>query len=92
MPMIFDHLGLVVAGLQVGRKHLTDLFQIERWTVEFEDPLINVWVQFGLDRSGMRYELIAPRNDQSPIVGALKKGTAILNHVAYLVDSIEAEA
>lgn len=88
----FDHLGVVVPQLFVGRNHLAALFGIVTWTEAIEDPVNNVWVQFGIDASGMCYELVAPRNDQSPVTEALKRGGPILNHVAYLVGSIELEA
>lgn len=89
--MIFDHLGVVVPFLSDGRRHLLGLLNVDRWTEEFEDPVNNVWVQFGADRSGTCYELIAPRNDQSPVAQALRRGAPILNHVAYLVRSLDVE-
>jgi methylmalonyl-CoA/ethylmalonyl-CoA epimerase len=34
---------------------------------------------------------VAPRNETSPVTRVLQKRTAILNHVAYLVTSLDAE-
>ena len=90
--MKFDHIGLVVPKLDAGRAHLTELFSITKWTREFEDPVNGVFVQFGSDPSEVCYELIAPLGDKSPVKAALATGTRILNHVAYLVADLEAEA
>jgi methylmalonyl-CoA/ethylmalonyl-CoA epimerase len=90
--MIFDHLGVVVPHLTVGRSMLSEAIGIRRWTAEFEDPMNDVFVQFGLCPSGMCYETIAPRSPQSPVRSALKKRVNILNHVAYRVTNLADEA
>jgi len=87
----FDHLGVVAATLSFGREHLAAIFYVNRWTEAFEDPINNVFVQFGLDQSNQCYELIAPRNKASPVTVFLKKKTDIVNHVAYLVESLPLE-
>jgi methylmalonyl-CoA/ethylmalonyl-CoA epimerase len=87
--MKFDHIGLVVPKLARGRDHLSNLLQIGTWTVEFEDPINGVSVQFGADDSGVCYEIIAPLGEDSPVARALKFGDRILNHVAYLVPDLE---
>lgn len=89
--MKFDHAGLVVAKMASGRDHLSALFSITRWSEEFADHGIGVYVQFGLDPSGMCYELVAPLRDDSPVSRALASRDRILNHVAYLVPDLEAE-
>lgn len=57
-----------------------------------DDPLLKVRVQFCTDTSGIRYELVAPHGEGSPVTGALARGTNILNHVAYEVDDLNAAA
>jgi hypothetical protein len=84
-------MGMVVSNLSFGRQHLAAIFYIERWTEAFEDPINNVFVQFGLDKSGHCYELVAPRNKESPVSVFLKRKTDIVNHVAYLVNSLDVE-
>jgi methylmalonyl-CoA/ethylmalonyl-CoA epimerase len=91
MALRFDHLGVVATNLSFGRDHLAAIFYVSRWTEEFEDPINNVFVQFGLDQSNQCYELIAPRNKESPVTVFLKKKTDIFNHVAYLVASLPME-
>jgi methylmalonyl-CoA/ethylmalonyl-CoA epimerase len=90
--VFFDHIGIVVKDLPEGKSHFSELFRICRWTNVFEDHVNNVWAQFGEDQSGTCFELLAPLNEQSPINSALSKGTTILNHIAFRVTSIDAEA
>jgi len=90
--MKFDHIGLVVEDMASGRQLLDELFGRQRWTQVFEDPGIGVFVQFGVAEDGPCYELIAPLGPDSPVSSALRSGKNILNHVAYLVDDLDAAA
>jgi methylmalonyl-CoA/ethylmalonyl-CoA epimerase len=85
-----DHVGIVVADIVEGRHFLTATFGIESWTDVFEEPGIGVLAQFGIGEAGTCYEIIAPQSADSPVSGALKRGTNILNHVAYLVQNLDA--
>lgn len=87
--MKFDHIGVFVPSLEIGRKHLENIFQISNWTNPVNDHLQKVYVQFGLDFSGIRYELVAPMGNNNPVDPLLKQSKNILNHVAYLVDDID---
>jgi methylmalonyl-CoA/ethylmalonyl-CoA epimerase len=87
----FDHVGVVVAEIEEGRKFFTSALGITRWTEVFADPGLGVSVQFGLGPDGPCYELIAPLGENSPVAAALRNGQRVLNHVAYLVDDLEAE-
>ncbi len=90
--MKFDHIGIVVRDPDSGRKMLSAAFMIERWTELFEDPVNDVFVQFGLDASGICYETVAPLSAQSPVRRALADGVNIVNHTAYLVADLAQEA
>lgn len=90
--MQFDHLGLVVKSLAKGRKVLGQTLGIADWTQEFRDPVNGVLLQFGRDPAGMVYELLEPLDETSPVYPALSGGKAILNHVAYRVADLAAEA
>jgi methylmalonyl-CoA/ethylmalonyl-CoA epimerase len=85
-------MGVVVGTMDAGREHLSLLFGITRWSEEFSDPGIGVFVQFGLDPSGICYELVSPLREDSPVTRALKARDRILNHVAYLVPDLDSEA
>lgn len=89
--MQFDHIGIVAPTLETGRKHLA-LLGIGDWTEAFRDEGIDVFVQFGRDRSNTCYEIIAPLGEASPVSQALKDRRAIINHVAYRVADLAAEA
>ena len=88
----FDHLGLVAKSLAKGRRGIGDALGITLWTDEIEDPVNGVRLQFGRDRAGVVYELLEPLDETSPVYPALASGRAILNHVAYLVPSLEGAA
>jgi methylmalonyl-CoA/ethylmalonyl-CoA epimerase len=81
--MIFDHIGLFVRDIETGRRQLAALLPIARWTDVVHDSLMNVRVQFGIDGSGIRYELVAPLGEPNPVARVLEDGKNILNHVAY---------
>ncbi len=89
--MKFDHIGIVVQDPGLGRATLSAAFGIVRWTRLFEDPVNDVFVQFGLDQSGICYETVAPLSAQSPVRRALADGVNIVNHTAYLVKDLAAE-
>lgn len=89
--MIFDHIGLFVRDLDAGRACLSALLPVTGWTMPVDDPAIHVRIQFGTDASGVRYELVAPFGDPSPVTESLGAGVNILNHVAYRVTGIDDE-
>ena len=86
--MRFDHLGIVVPNLQIGRDHFFKIYGIDSWTDEFFDELNGVYVQFGQSKDKFCYELIAPIDNKSPVYNVLSKKKNILNHIAYIVDAI----
>ena len=88
--MQFDHIGIVVAELPIGRQILRDHFLVTSWTKTFSDPVNDVHVQFGRAATGPCYELVAPISPHSPVQRALRTGNNITNHVAYLVSDLSA--
>lgn len=88
--MQFDHLGLIVRDLALGRRRLAAILPMMRWTVELDDPGNGVRVQFGQSEAPPTYELVAPLGADSPVAKTLVSGRNILNHVAYLVPDITA--
>ena len=89
--MIFDHIGLFVRDLDAGRAKLASLLPIEKSSDPVDDPGLRVRIQFCTDASGIRYELVAPLGDESPVDGVLRSGNNVLNHVAYRVADLDAE-
>jgi methylmalonyl-CoA/ethylmalonyl-CoA epimerase len=90
--MNFDHVGITTTGLAAGRALLEGSIGIREWTAEFRDEINDVWVQFGRCGAGMCYELVAPLSPSSPITRVLSKKVNVLNHLAYLVEDLPANA
>jgi methylmalonyl-CoA/ethylmalonyl-CoA epimerase len=86
----FDHVGIVVADLSLGRRVLGEGYGVKSWTDVFSDSVNDVFVQFGRDEMGICYELIAPLSPSSPVLRAQRTGTNITNHVAFTVASLTA--
>ena len=86
--MRFDHIGVAVRDIESGRAAFRQLFQIVDWTDVFRDEINDVYVQFGLDSSGVCYELVAPMSAKSPVSLALAEKKNILAHLAFLVDDL----
>jgi methylmalonyl-CoA/ethylmalonyl-CoA epimerase len=87
--MQFDHIGVIAPTLEAGRAQLGAILEIPHWTEEFADPVNGVYAQFGLDTSGINYELIAPFGENSPIIKWVQTKRNILNHIAYLVQDLD---
>lgn len=81
--MKFDHIGIVVEDLENGQRQIGQILPIASFSEEITDPNINVKIVFATDTSSIRYELIAPLNEKSPLGAALKSRKNIINHVAY---------
>jgi methylmalonyl-CoA/ethylmalonyl-CoA epimerase len=88
----FDHLGVLVPELAHGQRVLSAALGIRCWTDEFDDPVNDVFVQFGRCPGGMCYETVAPRSERSPVRNALKRRINLFNHVAYRVAGFDGHA
>lgn len=86
--MHFDHIGIVVASLPLGRSILETGYGVTCWTDEYSDAINDVWVQFGKDTMGICYELIAPLSLTSPVLRAQRQGMNVTNHLAFKVPSL----
>lgn len=89
--MKFDHIGVVVKDLVVGRALIGETFCIESWTSEYHDPLQDVFAQFGRCSSGLCYEIIAPASAGSPVSRTLQERQNPLHHIGYLVEDLAQE-
>ena len=89
--MKFDHIGVFVKSLEIGRNHLSKIIQIARWSDPVDDHIQGVSIQFGYDNDGICYELVAPNSESNPVDNLLSQGKNIINHIAYKVDNIEKE-
>jgi len=87
--MIFNHIGIFVSSLGIGRQHLAAMLPVLEYSDEIEDPGLKVRVQFLTDTSGIRYELVAPYGEGNPVSGVLASKKNILNHVAYTTEELD---
>lgn len=88
--MKFDHIAITAVDLATGRALLADSIGVRAWTREFLDPVNDVYIQFGRCTSGICYELIAPLSEKSPVHGVLARKVNVLNHLAYLINDLDA--
>lgn len=86
--MHFDHIGIVVADLSLGRSILEVGYGVNFWTDKYSDAIIDVRVQFDRDAKDICYELIAPLSSNSPVLRAQRQGTNITNHLAFKLPSL----
>lgn len=89
--MKFDHIGVFVNELALGESMLSAIFPIASSSEVFEDPNLQVKVQFLYDTSGICYEIVAPFGPNNPVDGVLKSRKNVLNHVAYRTDDLDGE-
>lgn len=87
----FHHIGIFVENLEEGQEILKNLIPIKIITPSVSDNILKVRVQFCIDTSNIRYELVSPFGENNPVVGILKSGKNILNHVAYVVKNVNKE-
>lgn len=87
--LTFDHIGIIVPDLSIGEKEICNILPIVNRSKEYIDELIIVKIRFLTDRSGIKYELIAPLNDNSPLSSVLKTKKDVINHVAYKTDTFD---
>lgn len=81
--MIFDHIGIFAADQDIGFERLRKILEIKEVSELYTDPIIDVCVRFIYDSSNIKYELVTPLSENSPVAGALRRKTNILNHIAY---------
>jgi methylmalonyl-CoA/ethylmalonyl-CoA epimerase len=85
----FHHIGILVRDLEQGKASLGILIPNMFWEKVIEDIGIGVKVLFGEDATGVRYELVAPINNQSLISNYLNTKDNMLHHLAYTVDNFD---
>ena len=67
--MNFHHIGIFVENLEDGQEILSKLIPIKEITTSVDDNILKVRVQFCIDTSNIRYELVSPFGEKNPVVG-----------------------
>jgi len=87
----FHHLGIFVNNIEEGIKKLSQLINIKEIDKVIHDESMKVSIVFITDNSGLRYELVAPLGEDSPVCGVLDSRKNILNHIAYTTTEFDYE-
>ncbi|MEO1008287.1 MAG: VOC family protein [Planctomycetota bacterium] len=87
--MRVDHVGLVVANVQAGRRHLETFYHATPRGEPIDDPLQQATVWF-FDAHGVTIELIAPLGADSHLHNVLERSGEHLAHLCYEVDDLDA--
>lgn len=90
--MKLHHIGLVVSELSLGIDYCRASLGAQRITEPVHDPLQKVQLCFAYTEDGVCYELIAPAAADSPVSQALRNRHNLLNHLAYQVSDLTAQA
>jgi methylmalonyl-CoA/ethylmalonyl-CoA epimerase len=85
--MIFHHIGVATNNITLTAKQYS-IFGYEIFSEIIFDPIQNVYIAF-LEKEGFpRVELVAPVNENSPILNTINKNGTIPYHFCYEVDNI----
>ena len=85
--MNFHHIGIATHNIEETAKKY-NLFGYKTSTDIIFDPIQNVYISFMEKPNSPRLELVAPENQDSPILNILNKNGTIPYHFCYEVDDI----
>ena len=80
--LIFNHIGIFVSNIKKSEKYLKPFFNLNKKKIIF-DKRLKIKVKLYFDNSKVCYELVEPYGKDNPVAGYLKRGSNILNHIAY---------
>jgi methylmalonyl-CoA/ethylmalonyl-CoA epimerase len=87
--VVFHHVGIFVSDIAHAQRELGRTLPIREWAEVIADNILRVKVCFGVDHSGLRYELVAPHGEPNPVSKVLESRRNILNHTAYAVTDLQ---
>ena len=88
--MNFHHIGIATHNIEETTKKY-NLFGYHSSTDTFFDPIQNVYITFMEKLNSPRLELVAPVDQDSPILNTLNKNGTIPYHFCYEVNDIVEE-
>jgi methylmalonyl-CoA/ethylmalonyl-CoA epimerase len=88
--MIFHHIGIATINIDLTAKKY-NLFGYEIVSEKIFDPIQNVFISFMEKDGSPRVELVAPVNNDSPILNIIKKNGTSPYHFCYEVEDISKE-
>ena len=87
--MIFDHIGIFVHSIPLGRKFFEKTLAIKKKSKIIKDDNLRVKIQFLYDNRNICYELISGLGKNNPVDNTLNKNVHIINHIAYRTSKFE---
>jgi nitrogen fixation protein FixH len=81
--LIFNHIGIFVKNINKSEKHLNFFIEKNKSSKLILDKKLGIKAKLFYDKKRICYELVEPYGKNNPVSGFLKRGTNILNHVAY---------
>ena len=88
--MLFHHIGVATNNIALTAQQYS-IFGYELSSETIFDPIQNVYIAFMEKEGSPRVELVAPVNENSPILNTINKNGTIPYHFCYEVDNIEEE-
>ena len=87
--LVFNHIGIFVKNIKKNEKYITSLFNISKKSRLVLDKKIGIKAKLYYDKDKICYELVEPYGKKNPVSGFLKKGSNILNHIAYSTNNLD---
>ena len=88
MPVIIDHIGIVVQSLEDGIRQWTELFGYTQATEPVENSRQKVRVVFMAKKDSGMIKLVEPTEEDSPIWRQARKGGG-LNHICFRCEDVD---
>ena len=82
IDLSFNHIGLFVKNIKKSEKYITPFLKLNKKKIIF-DKKLKIKVKLYFDNKKICYELVEPYGRNNPVSGFLKRGSNILNHIAY---------
>ena len=87
--LVFNHIGIFVKNIKKNEKYITSLFNISKKSRLVLDKKLGIKAKLYYDKDKICYELVEPYGKKNPVSGFLKKGSNILNHIAYSTNNLD---
>ena len=81
--LIFNHIGIFVKNIKKSEKYINVFIEKNKSSKLILDKKLFIKAKLFYDKKKICYELVEPYGKNNPVSGFLKRGTNILNHVAY---------
>lgn len=84
--LIFSHIGIFVKNIKKSEKYLSPFLLLNNKSI-VNDTRLKIKVKLYYDKKKICYEIVEPYGKKNPVSGFLKRGSNILNHLAYYTEN-----